>query len=372
MLTYPLAERKVLAAERLTGLSGQHEGNHVRILLTGATGRVGANVARRLHSENHDIRALVVPNDPQRPKLDGLECLEIVEGGLQDLDACAEACRDVELVIHLAAQLVRGSTPVDDFFNINALGTLRLLEGLVDQGRIGGAARFVLASTDGTYRPGAPSAVPIVEVSPQHPGDYYGTSKLLGEIILRNQADQYDIPFTIMRFGTVVSPEEATAMFRADWIDTMLSRELLGRDSNIWPLFVDHEGLADEVRNQIPSPHNNPPVIVRGPDGDPWSLHILDVRDAVDGVLACAFNDSAIGEDFLIAGPVTTSYADAADAFSSVLDLDAVTVEVSTSWHLDMDVSKATELLGFTAQHSFGDTLAATVDNAADVVPVRL
>ncbi len=58
--------------------------------------------------------------------------------------------------MHLAARLIRRH-PVDQFYDVNAFGTLRLLD-VVNAG--GPIERFVLASSDGTYRPGAPPAVP--------------------------------------------------------------------------------------------------------------------------------------------------------------------------------------------------------------------
>src|ERR1700742_4735560 len=152
------------------------------VLVTGAAGRVGANMVRRLVEDDHDVVAMVMPGDPQAAKLSGLP-VRVVESDLGDQRAIDAACTGVTRVVHLAAQLVRGATPVDRFYDINAFGTLRLLEGMVRHGA--GLERFVLISTDGTYRPGAPPAVPLTEDVAQEPAEYYGTSKLLGEVILR-------------------------------------------------------------------------------------------------------------------------------------------------------------------------------------------
>jgi dTDP-4-dehydrorhamnose reductase len=247
----------------------------MRVLVTGATGRVGANMVARLLASGADVRAMVMPGDPQAVKLSTMSGLEIVEAELTDQAAIDAACRDVTHVVHLAAQLVRGETPVDRFFDINAFGTLRLLEGVV---KAGGVERFLLASTDGTYRPGDPPMVPLPEDAPQEPADYYGTSKLLGETILRNHAAQFDIPYVITRFATVLDPVEAAGLFRVSWMRALLRKAELGRDTNIWQLFRGHPTMARIFDSAVRDAPDETAAGLLGPDGQPWSLHLLEVR----------------------------------------------------------------------------------------------
>lgn len=327
-------------------------------------------MALRLLSDGHAVRGLMMRGDPQRDKIKRVHGLEVAEGDLRSSQDCIDAVEGVDLVIHLAAQLVRGDTPVDEFFDVNALGTLRLLEAVAHRSHP--LKRFVLASTDGVFRPGRPPEVPIRETSPQLPGDYYGTSKLLGEIILRNYSYQYEIPFSIVRFGSVVSPEESPAMFRRAWLLSILRREALGRSANIWPLFVDHPGLADSVALQVTDSDTDSPVVVYGPDDRCWSVHVVDVRDAVQGVMLCAFHDSAVGEDFIVAGPATTSFQEGAGVISELSGIGIRDVRLPTGWNLDLDITKATMLLGFSPQYSFADTVQAASASDGEVIPARL
>ncbi len=241
----------------------------MRVLVTGAAGRVGANMVRRLVGAGIDVKAMVLPGDPLREKLAAFPDIEIVEADLGDQPSIDTACKNVTHVVHLAAQLIRGDTPVDRFYDINAFGTLRLLEGVVKAG--GPLERFVLASSDGTYRPGAPPSVPLTEDSPQEPADYYGTGKLLGELILRNHADQYDIPFAITRFATVVSPEEAGAMFRLDFWRRVLSWQTLGKDCHLWQLFDGQPHLMKILDAQTGDAPSHTAAGLAGPDGTPWT-----------------------------------------------------------------------------------------------------
>lgn len=341
------------------------------VLVTGAAGRVGANVCRRLSASGRPVRAMIIPSDPLAVKLQGMPGVEIVEADLGDQAALNRAVEGCSAVIHLAAQLVRGTTPVDRFFDVNAFGTLRLLEAVVQAG--GDFDRFVLASTDGTYRPGQPPERPLTEQSPQVPADYYGTSKLLGEIILRNAAAQYDLPFAIVRFATVLSPEESLTKFRYDFLMGVLRRATLGRDTNIWHLFQGHSDMADVLRRSVDDPTSNPAVAVCGPDGSPWTVHMVDVRDVVQGVQLALTHPQALGKTYNIAGPTPTRFSDGAHAVASALNLPLHEICLPVDWHLEMDISLAHADLGYQPEWDF----AATVTSAAsgdlnDLIPASI
>ncbi|AYY12408.1 NAD(P)-dependent oxidoreductase [Actinobacteria bacterium YIM 96077] len=335
------------------------------VLVTGATGRVGANMVKRLVSSGAQVKAMVMPGDPQAAKLTSMPEVEIVEADLTDQAAINHACRDVTHVVHLAAQLIRGDTPVDTFYDINALGTLRLLEAVA---RGNGVERFLLASTDGTYRPGDPPSIPLSEETHQRPADYYGTSKLLGEIILHNHAAQFDIPFTITRFATVLDPAEAAQQFRVHSLRGLLRRAGLGRDSNIWQLFYNHPGMTEAFETGVAGAPDEAAVSLVGRDGESWSIHLLDVRDAVEGLYLALTKPYALGCAFNIAGPAPTRHDDAASIIAETYGVPKVTVTMPTTWRLEMTISKARGLLGFYPRHDFRsmvESASAGSDSAA-------
>lgn len=138
----------------------------MRVLVTGVAGRVGANVVRRLSASGVEVRAMVMPGDAQAAKISALPGARIVHADLSDQPSIDAACRGVTHVVHLAAFMV-SSGITERFHEINGMGTLRLLEGVLRSGV--DLQRFVLASSDGTYCPGAPSDVPLTEDSRQEP-----------------------------------------------------------------------------------------------------------------------------------------------------------------------------------------------------------
>ena len=54
-----------------------------RILVTGATGRLGANAVAALVARGDDVRCMVMPDDPATKKLEGTR-VELFEAGRGD------------------------------------------------------------------------------------------------------------------------------------------------------------------------------------------------------------------------------------------------------------------------------------------------
>ena len=70
-----------------------------KTLVTGATGRLGANVVAKLLERGEELRALVMPNDPLAKKLDGMG-IEIFEDELTQAGRLREAVRGLRTVMH--------------------------------------------------------------------------------------------------------------------------------------------------------------------------------------------------------------------------------------------------------------------------------
>jgi len=75
-----------------------------RCLITGASGFVGSNLARRLCDEGWDVRCLVRSTS----RLDLLDSLPVerVEGSLADAESLRRAVEGVEHVFHVAGRTV--------------------------------------------------------------------------------------------------------------------------------------------------------------------------------------------------------------------------------------------------------------------------
>ena len=120
----------------------------MKILITGITGRIGANVASCLKGAGHDIRGLVWPKDPRIEKLEPLGT-ELVEGSLTDPDDVNRVVMGVDAIYHLGAAF-QGGGPFSesDYFDINIRGTFNVLEAARSNDKL---QHLIFASTDAQY-----------------------------------------------------------------------------------------------------------------------------------------------------------------------------------------------------------------------------
>src|SRR5438552_9695495 len=108
------------------------------ILLTGATGLVGAALLRRLTAEGEAVRCLV--RDPRRLGAERVR-VQIALGDLADPLSFRHALRGVDTVVHLAA--VIRDQPNGSIEELDGVATWRLVKAA----ERAGARRFVFFST---------------------------------------------------------------------------------------------------------------------------------------------------------------------------------------------------------------------------------
>ena len=109
--------------------------NSGKVLVTGSTGHLGANLVRRLLEDGVDIRVLVRPGRDQTA-LDGL-AVERVEGDLRDPEAVSRAVKGCAQVYHCAALVstIEGNAlHKRDVFDTNVQGTRHILDSAVRHG----------------------------------------------------------------------------------------------------------------------------------------------------------------------------------------------------------------------------------------------
>jgi nucleoside-diphosphate-sugar epimerase len=149
----------------------------MKILLTGATGKVGSRLAKRLAERGDSVRALV--RDAARAgELLGKR-VELVKGDLLDPDSLAVAVRGVDAVVHCAA-FFRGAT-AEQAQAVNDLGS----QNLARAARAAGVKRFIFTSTGLVY--GSNGGRPAREDDPCTPTAAYPVSKLAAERFLLAQ-----------------------------------------------------------------------------------------------------------------------------------------------------------------------------------------
>jgi UDP-glucose 4-epimerase len=146
----------------------------MRILVTGATGKVGSRLAKRLAQRGDHVRALV--RDLTRAVELRKEGIDLVQGDLLDVDSLAAAVRAVDTVVHCAA-FFRGAT-AEQAHAVNDVGT----QHLASAARAAAVKRFIFTSTGLVY--GRKVGRPAREDDACAPMDGYPASKLAAERFL--------------------------------------------------------------------------------------------------------------------------------------------------------------------------------------------
>ena len=174
----------------------------MRILVTGGSGHLGANLVRRLLDEGQAVRALVRHGSDNRA-LDGLD-VERVWGDLRDAGATAAAVRGCQRVYHCAATVSSSERQARDIYQCNVLGTRNLLRAALEAG----VAKVVVTGSFSAvgYHPGQASdeSVPFNPFEPCLP---YGMSKAAVEHeCLKAYAD--GLPVVIATSCAILGPND--------------------------------------------------------------------------------------------------------------------------------------------------------------------
>lgn len=166
-------------------------------VVTGAGGFIGRHLSRYLNEHGCDVRGIghSTMTDQERTQL-GIA--KWFSGGIS-ASALTAACKGAEIIYHCAGSAsvpLSMREPMTDFKN-NVQATAELLEF----SRCAGGIPIVYLSTAGVY--GKVDHQPIQVHDQFNPVSPYGMNKLIGEQLLRQYANFFSVPGSIVRLFSV-------------------------------------------------------------------------------------------------------------------------------------------------------------------------
>ena len=265
----------------------------MKVLVTGATGTIGANVVKRLVESRYEVRAQVRPGSRQLPKIQGLP-VEIRPADLLDREALGALVEGVDAVVHLAAMVPKAGADTFGYVDVNIAATAVLLEAA--RRASSRLTRFVYASSTVLFpQEGFRTDLFVESDKKTRPVGMYAVSKLAGEILTHSFSRGHGLPTVILNV-----PE------------TFCGRELLGeRLRSVSPFTADHvvalealpptgerDSCLDALRRH--EREGRKLLIALTPEGRPWRRHLGDVRDVVTACILALHEPKAVGESFVV------------------------------------------------------------------------
>ena len=311
------------------------------VMVIGAAGFVGSHLIERLLSLGHVVHGFDIADLATSRNLDAVRDhpdFHYMRGDIRDAESIKAFFRPEASVLYHLASVVGVRRYMEDplsLIDIAIIGTRHLIGLCVEHD-----VRILFTSTSEMY--GRNPAVPWKEDDDRVLGPTsvdrwsYSSSKSVVEHMLYGVWRKTGLPFSTVRFFNVYGPRQT-------------------------PIYVVSQTVQRVLNGERPDLY----------DGGAQTRCLTYVEDAIEGVIAAATSDKAIGEAFNIGNSVENTMAEVVSMTLEAADSDLEPVAVDTrdkygAVYEDIGrrvpaVEKADKVLGWRATTSARDGIAKTV-----------
>jgi UDP-glucose 4-epimerase len=222
----------------------------LKVLVTGGSGFIGSHVVDKLLEKDYEVRVF----DRVKPARNNVEWFN---GDLLNEKDVLEACKDIEVIFHLAA-IADVNVALSNFdlcLMINEMGTMNFLKSATAEE----VERIVLASTTWVY--GRSKGVVKEDTPIPFPDHIYTKTKIGQEQLLYSWHQHHGLPYTILRYDIPYGPRMRSNMAISIFVRRAMRREPVtvfgdGQQGRCW-IYVEDlaEGnvaaLAEGGKNEI-------------------------------------------------------------------------------------------------------------------------
>jgi GDP-L-fucose synthase len=309
-----------------------------KVLVTGGAGFIGSHLTEKLVAEGAAVRVL---DNLTHGTLENLNAcfdkIEFVNGDMRVLDVCRRAASGCPIVMHLAAKV--GGVG----FNVTHQGTMftenvLLNTNMLEAARLEGAQRYLCVSSACVYP--RYCAIPTKEEEgfkdePEPTNLGYGWAKRIAEIQARAYIDEFKMNIAIVRPYNSYGPRDHFEPEKAHVIPSLIHKIATGDD----------------------------PLVVWG-DGEQTRAFVY-VTDVALGMML-AVEKGVFGQPFNIGTEEEIKIKDLVGLiiriFGRSIRVQFDTTRPGGQPRRNADISKATQLLGYSPAVSLAQGLSQTID----------
>jgi len=310
----------------------------LKILVTGATGYIGGQMAKRLFKDGKDVICMTRENK-------AVDSMSTIQGDLLKPKSLLNACRGIDVVCHCAGALGRGLT--DDMIHaVNVDG----VKNMIIASKENGVKYFLHVSSAAVTGPMGPT--PANENTVCHPYTIYEKTKYEGECLSLSLAQKIHLPLGVARPTFTYGPADPHKLLMFKLIKKRLFFYIGDGLSTNHPVYIDDliSGLLlmleKKPTQEIYILGGEKPVTKKA-----WATAIANELNVYPPFLRFPLKISWIGANIM-------------ENFGFLFNINVPLTKsriLAMSKYWGMDISKARKHLGYNPKIDLSEGIARTV-----------